>query len=54
MRVRFTPRARSDLASILQYLHERSPQGARNIHRAIRQTIELIGLAPEGGRTVKI
>jgi plasmid stabilization system protein ParE len=30
MRVRYTPRARSDLRSILQYIDERSPQGARS------------------------
>jgi toxin ParE1/3/4 len=54
MRVRFTPRARNDLDAILKYLDERSPQGARNVHRTIRRTIELIGQAPEGGRRVKV
>jgi plasmid stabilization system protein ParE len=50
MRVRYTPRARSDLQSILQYIDERSPLGARSVKRAIRKTIELIGEFPEGGR----
>ena len=50
MRVRYTPRARSDLQSILQYIDERSPRGARNVKRAIQKTIELIGEFPEGGR----
>lgn len=50
MRVRYTPRARSDLESILQYIDQRSPRGARNVKRAIQQTIELIGEFPEGGR----
>jgi plasmid stabilization system protein ParE len=54
MRVRFTPRARNDLDAILKYLDERSPQGARNVHRTIRRTIELIGQAPEGGGRVKV
>jgi toxin ParE1/3/4 len=50
MRVRYTPRAGSDLQSILQYIDERSPRGARNVKRAIQKTIELIGEFPEGGR----
>jgi plasmid stabilization system protein ParE len=54
MRVRFTPRARNDLAAILKYLDERSPQGAHNVHRTIHRTIELIGQAPEGGRRAKV
>ena len=50
MKVRYTPRARSDLESILQYIDERSPRGARSVKRAIQKTIELIGEVPEGGR----
>jgi plasmid stabilization system protein ParE len=37
MRIRYTPRARSDLQSILQYIDERSPLGARNVKRAIQK-----------------
>jgi len=50
MKVRYTPRARSDLQSILQYIDERNPLGARNVKRAMQKTIELIGEFPEGGR----
>jgi toxin ParE1/3/4 len=50
MIIRYTPRARSDLLLILQYLDERSPLGARNVKRAIQKTIELSGEYPEGGR----
>jgi LSD1 subclass zinc finger protein len=48
VKVRYTLRARSDLESILQYVDQRSPRGARNVKRAIQQTIELIGEFPEG------
>jgi plasmid stabilization system protein ParE len=54
MKVRFTPRARNDLAAILIYLDERSPKGARNVKRAIHKTIELIGQSPESGRRAGI
>jgi toxin ParE1/3/4 len=50
MRERYTPRARNDLQSILQYIDERNPQGARNVKRAIRKTINLIAEFPEVGR----
>lgn len=50
MRVRYTPRARSDLTAILEYIDARSSRGARNVKRAIQKTIELIGEFPEGGR----
>jgi toxin ParE1/3/4 len=50
MRVRYTPRARDDLAEILKYLDDRSPQGSRNVKHTIRKTVELIGQFPLGGR----
>jgi toxin ParE1/3/4 len=50
MRVRFTKRARDDLVAVLNYLDERSPQDARNVKRAIRKNIELIGTLPDSGR----
>ena len=50
MRVRFTPRARDDLEAILQYLDERSPQGAMSVKRTLRKTIDLIGQYPQSGR----
>src|SRR5919108_2123568 len=54
MRVRFTPRARRDLAAILSYLDERSPQGARTVKRALQQTIDPIVQAPESGRRADV
>jgi plasmid stabilization system protein ParE len=42
MRVRYTPRASGDLAAILRYLNEHSPQGLRNVKRAIDNTERLI------------
>jgi toxin ParE1/3/4 len=53
MRVRYTPRARDDIASILSYLELHSPQGARNVARAMRKTLELIGQFPQSGRPVE-
>jgi plasmid stabilization system protein ParE len=50
MRVRYAPRARDDLVTILDYLDRRSPQGARNVKRSIQKALELIGDYPEGGR----
>jgi plasmid stabilization system protein ParE len=46
MKVRYTRRAQGDLAAILRYLKERSPQGSRNVRRAVRKAIELIGEHP--------
>ena len=51
MRVRFAPRAYNDLVAILDYIDLRSPQGARNVKRTIQKAIELIGQAPESGRS---
>ena len=50
MSVRYTRRARDDLAAILRYIDARSPQGARNVKRTIQKTIELIGQLPDSGR----
>ena len=54
MKVRYTPRARAELSDILDYLDERSPQGARNVKRAIHRAIALIGRHPQIGRLSKI
>jgi plasmid stabilization system protein ParE len=53
MRVRYTLRASRDLAAILLYLVKHSPQGMRNVKRAIDNTERLIGQFPEGGRRSK-
>lgn len=50
MRIQYTPRARDDLIAILTFIEHRSPQGARNVARAIRKTINLIGDFPQAGR----
>lgn len=50
MRVRYTPRAREDLAGILAYIDARSPSGARNLKLALKKTIDLIGEHPAAGQ----
>src|SRR5215472_12733520 len=40
-----------DLHDIIRYLSEISPQGARNVKRAMDRTVELIGQYPESGRS---
>lgn len=50
MKVRYTPRAHDDLGAILSYIERHSPQGARNVMRALHRTIELIGQYPQSGR----
>jgi len=50
MKVRYTPRARDDLRSILSYIERQSPLGARNVTRAMYKTIELVGQFPQSGR----
>ena len=54
MTVRFTPRAASDLAGIVDYLAERSPQGVQNVKRAFDTTIRLIEQYPHAGRAAGI
>jgi toxin ParE1/3/4 len=53
MRIRYTPRASRDLAAILLYLSKHSPQGMRNVRRAIDNTERLIGQFPQAGRLSK-
>jgi plasmid stabilization system protein ParE len=53
MRVRYTPRASRDLDAILRYLNKYSPQGMRNVRRAIDNTERLIAQFPRAGRTSK-
>ena len=50
MRIRYTPRARSDLQNILEYLDERNPLGALNVKRVLQSTLKLIEQFPESGR----
>ena len=50
MRVRYSVRAARDLTSILEYLNDRSPRGARNLKRAVDRTLTLISQFPEIGK----
>ena len=49
MIVRYSRRARNDLAKILDYLDERSPRGARNVKVVIKRTIDTIREHPNIG-----
>ena len=42
MRLRYTLPALADLASILDYIAARSPQGATHVHARIRDVIDLL------------
>lgn len=53
MKLRYSPRALSDLAAISDYLMQRSPAGARKVERAIRDSVSLIEQFPLGGRTLR-
>jgi plasmid stabilization system protein ParE len=50
VRIRYTSRARDDLTTIIAYVEQHSPQGARNIAQALHKTVELIGQFPQSGR----
>ena len=54
MRIRYATRAFSDRRSISDYLHERSPQGARNVQRAIVQAIRSLTGYPRLGRPTAV
>jgi plasmid stabilization system protein ParE len=47
--VRYSRRARDDLAKILECLDERSPRGARNVKLAIKPAIDTIEQHPNVG-----
>jgi toxin ParE1/3/4 len=51
MIVRYSRRAESDLAEILDYIEERSPQGAHKVKLAIKRAIETIGQNPNVGHS---
>jgi len=54
MRVYFSPRATRDLTSIFLYLDARSKNGARNVMRAIRDSIRLISENPRAWQATDI
>jgi toxin ParE1/3/4 len=49
MRLRYTRPAAADLKSILAYIAERSPQGAKRVQARIRAAIELLLQYPLAG-----
>ena len=49
MRLRYTLPALADLTSILDYIADRSPQGAAHIHTRIRAVIDLLLRYPRAG-----
>ena len=49
MKVRYTQPAIRDLSSILDYLAERSPAGAKHVHRRIQLVIGLLPIHPHIG-----
>jgi toxin ParE1/3/4 len=49
MRLRYTLPALADLAAILDYIADRSPQGAARIHSRIRAVTDLLLRYPQAG-----
>jgi plasmid stabilization system protein ParE len=49
MRLRYTLPALADLASILDYIAERSPRGAARVHARIRAVTDLLLRDPLAG-----
>ena len=50
MKVRYRSRAFADLEDIGRFLEPRSPSGARNVLRAIRDAVDEIARTPHGFR----
>jgi addiction module RelE/StbE family toxin len=50
VKVRYTRRALRQLTEILDYVDERSPQGAENIKRRIQAVIHLLADHPNSGQ----
>ena len=50
MKLRFTPRAAQDLASIADYLRDRNPAAAVQVRAAILESLQTLVLFPEIGR----
>lgn len=54
MRLRYAPRARSDIADIYDYISKHNPRAATAIIRAIRATANLLARYPGLGRDTDI
>jgi toxin ParE1/3/4 len=54
MKIRYSPRAVTDLESIRQFLVERSPRGAANVLASIFVAIEFVRRNPEASQATRI
>ena len=54
MKVRYSARAAADLATIHQYLSERSPTGAAKVMAAILAVVEFVRRHPHGAEKTNI
>ncbi len=54
MRIRYTPTAGAELASLLDYIAQINPSGARNVHNRIQKVITLIAEYPYVGSRTNI
>jgi toxin ParE1/3/4 len=53
LKLRYTPRALSDLAHVLGYFAERSPQGAQKVQARIQRLIHLTLEHPHAGNRTR-
>jgi plasmid stabilization system protein ParE len=49
MKVVYAPRALRDIGEILEYIHARSPSGARKVSLAIEYSIHACAMTPRAG-----
>jgi toxin ParE1/3/4 len=49
LRLRYTPRAAQELADVLDYIAEHSPQGARHVQARIKAVVDLLMRHPKAG-----
>jgi addiction module RelE/StbE family toxin len=54
MKLRFTPRAAQDLASIAAYIHERNAPAALRVRAAILESLQSLVLFPHIGRQQQV
>jgi toxin ParE1/3/4 len=50
MKLRFTPRAVENIASIADFIRERSPSGSEHVRAAIYESLQRLILFPRAGR----
>lgn len=54
MKLRYTPRAKLDLAEIYDYIAQENPQAAKHVIQLIRKTAETLTQNPQIGRPGRI